>query len=829
METYRIKDLTFTYPGQETPVLENISLTVRQGEMIALCGSSGSGKSTLMRNMKSTLMPEGKRSGSIEFCGIQLEKIDHRIDSAKIGYVMQNPENQTVTDKVWHEIAFGLENLGMDTQTIRLRTAEMASFFGIQGWFDKDVNQLSGGQKQILNLASVMVMQPDVLMLDEPTSQLDPIAASEFLKTIKKINSELGTTVVIAEHRLEEVIPAADRVVVMDSGRIICDDRPDRVGLILAEKKHPMFMSMPTPIRIYAMLNSQGYGKEHKCPVDVKEGRGFLMDVLKDRNIEVTSIIEEEKDIERENVIEFKDVWFRYGRDEPDVIKGMSFEIKKGEIFCIVGGNGTGKTTALRLAAGIGKPYRGNVKINGKRLDKYDKKILYNDIVGLIPQNPQTIFVEKNLYLDLMEGLESSDMTAEQKKERIYETVRFMGMTDRLDMHPYDLSGGEQQRAAIAKVLLHDAEIIYMDEPTKGLDNRFKKKLAELMNKLKDNGKTIVIVTHDVEFAAEHADRCAMIFDGKIITEAAPRKFFSGNSFYTTAANRMSRNIFDNAVLAEDVVELTKIALSNDKRKEPPPKVNGNESSVHIDRTLISNDEKPFEKKYIKPVFLDMIMIFLAGATILFGMYVLDNQRYFTVSMLLVIYAMVPFFARFETRSPKARELVILVVMITMAVVGRAMFFMIPSFKPILAIIMISGISLGKESGFLVGAMSAFVSNFIFGQGPWTVWQMLAMALSGYIAGLIFSKRAEKTRIIYISIFGAILVFFLYGGITDLWTILVITDSPQIETAIMVYTAAIPFNIVHAGATGIFLLLLTKPMIDKLNRIKMKYGMKSFR
>ena len=219
-----IKNLTFSYPEQEKQTLKNINLTVNDGEFIVLCGPSGCGKSTLLRQMKSVLAPHGRREGSISFDGVDLNDMGEREQSSKIGFVQQSPDNQIVTDKVWHELAFGLESLGCDTPTIRRRVAEMASFFGIQTWFYKNVTELSGGQKQLLNLASIMVMQPKVLILDEPTSQLDPIAASDFLATLGKINRELGTTIILTEHRLEEAFPLADRAVVMDKGEIICTD-----------------------------------------------------------------------------------------------------------------------------------------------------------------------------------------------------------------------------------------------------------------------------------------------------------------------------------------------------------------------------------------------------------------------------------------------------------------------------------------------------------------------------------------------------------------------------------------------------------------------------
>ena len=863
METFSVRNLTFKYPGKVRPALSDISFNVNPGEFIVICGQSGSGKSTLLRNLKPVLAPHGEKTGEILFCGRNIDTLDQEIQASGIGYVLQNPDSQIVTDKVWHELAFGLESLGMDTKTIRLRVAEMASFFGIQTWFHKDVNHLSGGQKQLLNLASVMAMQPDVLILDEPTSQLDPIAAGDFLETVRKINRELGTTVILTEHRLEDVIPMADRAVVIDNGRVIADDIPANVGAILAQLGHPMFMAMPTPLQAYSILYQENTGRDLTCPVNVREGRNWLTELLDGCSITKTSLPDDNEVSEsQEPVIEMKDVWFRYERQGDDVIKDLSFKVYPGELFCMVGGNGTGKTTTLTLAGGINRPYRGTIKIKGTPLDKYKKKDLFRGMLGMLPQNPQTLFVEKTVKADLIESFEGSDMTDDQKEARVMEIAEVVKINELLDMHPYDLSGGEQQRAALAKVLLMKPEILFLDEPTKGLDNEFKFRLAGILRDIRNRGVTIVMVSHDIEFCGRYADRCAMFFDGKIITVNTPRKFFSGNSFYTTAANRMSRHVFENAVNVDDIVELVRMNKCQGGNGESSSGSDGDtgvggydgfnaekillkehRNTVSVDVAGVMEDKLDKsvktdiydkEKNVLKTkrpagqVALELVMAVLAAVTIYVGFYVFDNRQYVAVCILLIVYAMVPFFVGFERRKPKAREIVILAVLIAVATAGRAAFFMLPNFKPVLAIVIISGAALGKESGFLVGAMSAFVSNFLFGQGPWTPWQMIAMAVVGYLAGLIFHRCPDKFRKTGLVVFGAVAAFVIYGLIVDLWTILVMTPDPTWETAIMVYSAAVYFNLIHSAATVIFLLLLAKPMIGKLDRVKLKYGMSVF-
>lgn len=551
MAHFEIKDLSFSYPmAKDKMALDHINLNIEQGEYITVCGKSGSGKTTLLKHLKSVLTPHGTTDGEIYFEGKLLKDVSLRDQSAKIGYVMQNPDNQIVTDKVWHELAFGLESLGMDQKTIRLRVAEMASYFGIQGWFHKNVSELSGGQKQLLNLASIMAMQPTVLILDEPTSQLDPIAATDFLNTVRKINLELGTTIIITEHRLEDIYHASDRVVVMDKGKIICVDDPHAVGEFLKATDNPMFAAMPSPVQIY-------YGVESnlKCPLTVREGRNWLSEEFEGKEITFPRIEKEEMREEDTGVpaISVREAWFRYEKDSPDILKGVNFYVSKGEFFAIVGGNGTGKSTTLKSICHICKPYRGQILIDGKRVEKYNSAELFKGNLAMLPQDPQSLFVKKTVYEDLEEMLPKN---CSDKEERISYVAKICDIEDLLESHPYDLSGGEQQRAALAKVLLTEPKILLLDEPTKGLDNFFKLKLAEVLKTLKSKGVTILMVSHDVEFCAKYVDKVGMFFDGGIITVNTPNKFFSRNSFYTTAANRMSRHLFENAINNEDVIKL---------------------------------------------------------------------------------------------------------------------------------------------------------------------------------------------------------------------------------------------------------------------------------
>ena len=387
-----------------------------------------------------------------------------------------------------------------------------------------------------------MAMQPEVLILDEPTSQLDPIAASDFLNTVRKINIELGTTVIITEHRLEDIFPYADRAIVMDGGKVIADDTPRNIGKQLWQQRNDMFAAMPTPVRVF--YGAEGAGD---CPLTVREGRNWLSNAYSDPKVKVlpAEVLEDEV---ANPALSLKELWFRYEKDSPDVLRGVSSEVPKGSLYAIVGGNGAGKSTTLKAICGICKPYRGKVKVFGKPIEKYKSAELFSGCLAMLPQDPKSLFVKKTVREDLAE------MTKDERK--IAEIAAICEIEGLLDSHPYDLSGGEQQRSALAKVLLTEPKLLLLDEPTKGIDSFFKEKLAAILCKLKEQGITIVMVSHDVEFCAKYADMVSMFFDGQILTTDTPRRFFGNNSFYTTAANRMSRHVFSMAVTAEDVIEL---------------------------------------------------------------------------------------------------------------------------------------------------------------------------------------------------------------------------------------------------------------------------------
>lgn len=584
MALLTVENLSFIYPLGNARTLDGIRFELERGDFLCVLGETGSGKSTLLKMLKRELTPLGEKSGEIRYRGCALEKLSEREAASRIGFVMQRPEQQIVTDKVWHELAFGLENLGLEQSIIRSRVSEMAGYFGMESWFEQDTAELSGGQKQLLNLASVMVMQPDILILDEPTAQLDPLAATEFLMTLTRLNRELSLTIIIVEHRLEEVIPVSNRLLVLRNGRTFAFGETRRtVGELCKDRK--LLVGLPAAVRLYSGLQETGsctlQESKDECPLDVREGRCFLESRF---DHEVYMVKEPVSTRSMSPALEFSEVYFRYIKELPDVLCGLSATVYTGEIFFILGGNGSGKSTALCTAAGLLRPYSGTIRVFGKKLKEYKNQSLYRECLAMLPQDVQTVFLKKTV----REELEETAGTKCQDKNRYTcenaETNTGNGkaceqnnislpydLTELYDRHPYDLSGGEQQLVALAKVLMTRPKLLLLDEPTKGLDAAAKQQITEILKSLRDSGMTIVVVSHDVEFAADCADRCAMFFRGEIVSYDTPHRFFAGNSFYTTAVSRMTRGLYENAVTVEDAVTLCR---SNGLREAAKEKQN---------------------------------------------------------------------------------------------------------------------------------------------------------------------------------------------------------------------------------------------------------------
>lgn len=827
MSGFQVKQYSFTYPLEQKAALQDITIDFEEGKFYVICGRSGCGKSTLLRQLKTTLTPKGNVKGEILYGGRKLSEVSWKRQSAEIGFVFQNPDNQIVTDKVWHELAFGLESLGYASDQIHLRVAEMASYFGIEDWFHRDVSELSGGQKQLLNLASIMTMHPSVLLLDEPTSQLDPVAASDFLHTLHKINIEFGITIILSEHNLEDVVSMADSIIVMEEGNLVVQGSIEQIEQELRKQDSDMFLAMPAPIRIYAKTKST-----RKCPYTVAMGRRWLEGEMQDRvllNIEShkislskprpQNVILQDKSafqIQGDLAIRMQGVYFRYEKNLPDVVEDLSLDIHQNEIFALMGGNGAGKSTALNLISGILKPYRGNIYLFGKKIQSYSDKELYHGYLSALPQDPTSLFVKKTVSEEL-------NTVKPDKKAKLHEIIEFTQISHLLKRHPYDLSGGEQQKVALAKVLIQKPKILLLDEPTKGLDAHFKHEFGKLIKELSIRGVTVVLVSHDLEFCAQYADRVGLFFDGSVATVQKSREFFSGNHFYTTAANRMGRRFFPNAITVDEIVQAlgdTDIAaeIRTDNQVE--------ESLVSEIKTASQSGTKKKEisRQHSQLCFL-LAVLLLVPITIWIGVTFFEDRKYFAVSLAIALYATVPFLGLFQRSKPNAQKLVVIAVLTALAVAGRAAFFMVPSIKPMAAITIIAGLSLGAESGFFVGALSMLASNMLFGQGPWTPWQMFAMGLIGLFAGILAQMGCLSQKRWQMCFYGFLATLIIYGGIMNPASLVMMSYEITTENLLAIYLSGLPLDLVHAVSTVIFIAVAGKAFLDKLERVKIRYDL----
>lgn len=534
MEILSCENVAFKYNESTDYAISDCTFSVKKGEKIMLCGASGSGKSTLLRLLKRELSPRGELSGNIILMGKDRSELSDRESAEKIGFVMQSPDSQTVCDKVSAELAFGLESFGVKSGEIQSRVGEMAAFFGIESLYDRDISTLSGGQKQLVALCSVMVTDPDILLLDEPTAQLDPVAARELLGILDRLNKEMGVTIIIAEHDPEELFDSCDKILYLAKGKTELFGTPALTAKYFVENALEGFL--PETSKAFAGLCDD-------LPLNVRQGRAKL------EKLGVTDIPKQAvNDTERAEpyALQCKNLWQRYEKNSPDILKGCDLGIRKGECYGLLGSNGGGKSTLLRVICGLCKPYMGAVSLFGKKQKAYKNGSLFREMLAFLPQEPVTMFVKESVREDL---LQSGDKAA------VENVSQRMGIEHLLDRHPWDLSGGEIQKCAFGKILLADPKIIVLDECTKGMDSFAKKALGDILLDLKDEGRTILLVTHDLEFAAQYCDRCGLLFDGKIVAEDNAVEFFSRNRFYTTAAARLTRGFFSGAVTSTAVRE----------------------------------------------------------------------------------------------------------------------------------------------------------------------------------------------------------------------------------------------------------------------------------
>ena len=574
MALIEFNNFTFSYPGSDVFQLGNVNLSIEKSSFTLICGESGCGKTTFVKQLIPAIAPYGTASGEVRYNGKNLNEYTDEEIARNFGYVGQNPMDQTVTDKVWHELAFGMENLNTPQNLMERRIAEICEFFGLQKLLHRDVSTLSGGELSMVNLASVMVTEPKVLILDEPTAQLDPLASRNLLDMIKRINKELGTTVIIIEHHLEEVYGMADNIVVMSKAVVDYVGAPREVASKLNFREGlPSALVISKKVEELADTNNNRT-LSHELPLTVAEGQKWLLswcDSIDDVSNHVTrrndfmnnEETSDEQSIDATPIIVMRNIAFTYDGEEA-VLNECNLEVRQGEIFALMGGNGTGKSTLLKLLCMGINPSYGTIEVMGKKLGNIKSAPLGLGRMVNLPQDPKALFTEIKVADELNEALQGVNLSPEDKQSKVSGILERIGLNGYENQHPYDLSYGQMQMLALGKLLLLEPKIILMDEPTKGIDYTWKKKLSEILKELSDEGVTILMASHDIEFCARYASRLGLMHDGRVVANMTRREFFIGNSFFTTATNRIARSIQLDAILPEEVISFCREILSDE-------------------------------------------------------------------------------------------------------------------------------------------------------------------------------------------------------------------------------------------------------------------------
>lgn len=543
MEILSMENLSFTYDKSvsDEPVFKNISLKAFEGDFILLCGPSGGGKTSLLRIIKASLMPAGKLEGHISA----------RVPDEKTGYVFQQPDSQLVMERVFDELIFGCENMGLSTSEINQRLSEVTAFLGIEELTEMECASLSGGQKQLINLASVMMMEPDILIFDEPLSQLDPISSTFFINMVKRLHDELGLTIIICEHELSDILPYASKVWFMDKGSVKEFLSADSfVSYIVNENKEYMCMLPPlirAAVSFDSSLCSYPYSvadfKKMNIPQEfldsyIEKTKVHRLDNTKSNMKASKGFNIFKKNTEKSNgPIYGKNIYFKYDKNDRDILKGLNIHIPCNSIYAIIGGNGSGKSTLLSIMTGYRAPYRG--KIKGIIHDCYP----FTN-AAYLPQNPLYMFTEERLFDEYLKLIHKYRFSAEKCRafsELFRSNPLFMPLGNLLMQSASEISGGELQAAAILLLHMQKRPILLLDEPTNGMDSIFKKKLSAYFKELLEEGTTIIMVSHDLEFVSENATHCGVMYNGKIIASDECHKILKNNSFYTTSLFRSVR------------------------------------------------------------------------------------------------------------------------------------------------------------------------------------------------------------------------------------------------------------------------------------------------
>ncbi|MGN0115238.1 MAG: ATP-binding cassette domain-containing protein [Acutalibacteraceae bacterium] len=807
MQSISVSELYYKYASEQDFALQNIDFTLEAGDFCVICGKSGSGKSTLLKALAPQITENGDIYGDVLLFGESAFDISPKDAAQTVAFVGQSAESSIICEKVWQELAFGLESLSTDESEMHSRIAEVASYFGLQNCFENNVDTLSGGQKKILSIAAAMTLKPKILLLDEPLSSLDGKSVSELISILTRINRELGVTVIVAEHNFTELLGVCTYLLMLNGGKAEWFGKPKDIGEYISQSGD--LSLLPTQLKVWnAALQS------YPVTLSVADCKSTVADYCGKNN--ANEIIYDNAPNFTQIAAKVQNICYKYDKNEPFVTDSLSLTLHYGCITALLGENAAGKSTLLKLIYGSIKPQLGKITLysQGGKPQKSQ--------VAIMPQDVRIGFTHFSVY---------DELHAVTKDEKSLENAMSLcRLTELQCRNPMDLSGGEQKRLALALMLLSGADILLLDEPTSGLDREFCRELCDILKRLKTSGKAILITSHDMDFCAECANVCAFMFRGKITAISEPHRFFRQNMLYTTAAARIAGSSIANAVTDGELIYAL-CGKNDDKSGDIAHKIenNGDNSDNHGEindkphRKIKSESAKRHDKL---SVIITAVCLCLIAPTVYLGFKIFGEQAFLAVSLCVILLAMLPFFVSFERSRPPAREIALLGVLTAAAVAARAAFYFLPQIKPVAAIVIITGFALGAGEGFLVGAMSMLLSNIFFGQGPWTPWQMLAMGLVGFAAGLVGKLKISRNPTAA-AIFGFVATLVIYGGVVNPSTAILAHQPLKISVFALYYLQGLPMDIIHAASTFAFLLLFVSPFMKILSRIKLKFAIEA--
>ncbi len=548
MELIKTENLSFKYKNTNNFLFQNVNLSINKGDFVAVLGRSSSGKTTFLKQFKSFLVPEGDRSGNILLNGQKLNSIPDQIQNRKIYYMSQEFNAQYIMKKTIDEITFGMEYMDIKYTDIKIRLAEICNILNIGNVLNKDISSLSGGQKQLIRLASAIILKPDIIIMDEPLSQLDPLTSKTFIDVMDKINKDFSITILLSSNSLKYIYKSIEKIFLIDDNTSKIHDINKYNMPLHAKNNEYLLNSLPIQCQIYIKNSIQS---PDGISSDIKKVRKYLSENFKNNIVPKKDQIKSAT--EKNKILNIQNIWFKYDIHSNDILKNLSMDVYKGEIISLVGNNGCGKSTLLQMICKINLPYVGKIIYNDIPLNKYKNSELFLNNISFLPQYSPVLLTEDKV-LDNLNSVKNYSKNVDDAL--IQKVCKQLKITSLLNSNVNKLSMGEKQLIALAKLILTSPKLLLLDEPTINLDYLQKENLKNVLNDIVQNGTSILIASHDLDFCAEISNRCGLIFQGEIVKLTNTKDFFLNNYFYTTPSRLISQDISDNIITNQEVLNL---------------------------------------------------------------------------------------------------------------------------------------------------------------------------------------------------------------------------------------------------------------------------------